>query len=174
MTPQSAQIREASRAGVAVVARLVSESFKDIAAMFDVTPENYPVFPAFCQPDWITEGFDNGVRFFVMEHGGVPAGCVGMAAPNDGACELVRLAVLKEHRHGGCGEALVRHVLEQASGLGLKRVDLALVAANIRLLRWYETLGFVETHRNWPPHLPFEVAFMNYELVGGVPEARLC
>ena len=154
-------IREASRADAAAIARVVAESFKDVAAMFDVTPENCPVFPAFCQPGWITEGFDKGVRFFVMENGGVPAGCVGMTAPKDGVCELVRLAVLKEHRHGGCGEALVRHVLDQASGLGLRRVDLALVEANARLLQWYETLGFVETHRKWPPHLPFEVAFMS-------------
>ena len=161
MKEQSIHIREASRADAAAIAAVVAESFKDVAAMFDVTPENCPGFPSFCQPAWIIEGFDKAVRFFVLEVGGAAAGCVGMTAPKDGACELVRLAVLKEHRHGGCGEALVRHVLDQASGLGLRRVDLALVEANARLLQWYETLGFVETHRKWPPHLPFEVAFMS-------------
>jgi N-acetylglutamate synthase-like GNAT family acetyltransferase len=161
---ETVRIREVSKADAAVIARIVSEAFQDVAAMFNFTPQNCPTFPAFCQPDWIAEAFEKGRRFFIASLHGEATGCVGMTAPKDDACELVRLAVLPGHRHSGLGAKLVGHIMEQAQGLGLVRVDLAIVAENTRLLHWYERLGFAVTHKTRYPHLPFEVAYMSRRL----------
>jgi GNAT superfamily N-acetyltransferase len=161
MQEQFAQIHEATRGDAAVIARLVSEAFGDVAAQFEITPQNCPTFPAFCRPEWIAEGFDKGSRFFVAAAEDKPAGCVGMTDPKDGSCDLVRLAVPPGYRHKGLGSLLIEHIMAQARTLGLGRVDLAIVARNDRLLHWYKRNGFAVTHKKWLPHLPFEVAYMS-------------
>ena len=161
MKENKAEILEASKDAAAVIARLVAEAFGDVAAQFEITPQNCPTFPAFCRPEWIAESFDKGSRFFLASAQDGPVGCVGMTAPKEGSCDLVRLAVPPGYRHKGLGAMLIEHIMEQARTLGLGRVDLAIVARNERLLHWYERNGFAVTHRKWPPHLPFEVAYMS-------------
>jgi GNAT superfamily N-acetyltransferase len=161
-------IRDAGPHEAGLLAAIIRDSFQDVAAQFHLTPENCPRHPSNCEPGWIDEGFAKGVRFFVLESADRPAGCVGMTSPAGGACELLRLAVPPAGRHNGFGRALVEHLIAQARASGLKRVDLAFIAAHDLLRRWYEALGFRMTGTRLVAYLPFELGFMSLDL------ARLC
>lgn len=57
------------------------------------------------------------------------------------------VAVRKEWRGLGLGEALLRAGQEWARGLGVRKLKLAVFATNERALRLYRKLGFVEEGR---------------------------
>jgi N-acetylglutamate synthase-like GNAT family acetyltransferase len=164
MTTPTAQIREAARADAAELAAVIRAAWEPLAKQSGWTQSQLPRCPAFCQPDWITEGFDKGIRFFVAMVEAQAIGCVGMTAPKDGACELIRLAVLPDRTRKGIGATLVEHVICQARSLGLARVHLALLADRTALLQWYEKLGFTLERIEVPAHVPFKVAHMSREL----------
>lgn len=52
------------------------------------------------------------------------------------------MGILKEHRRRGMGEQLLRVVIQRASALGLKRVDLEVRADNFAAIGLYEKCGF--------------------------------
>lgn len=164
MTHIQPQIREASRNDSLILAALVRSAFADVAKRFGLTAANCPRHPSNCMPSWIDQGFAKGVRFFILQAGPTPYGCVGLTAPKDGACELVRLAVHPLRRRMGFGEALVAHALEQARAMGVERVELGYHAENEHLRRWYERFGFELTRVESPAHLPFDVGYMALEL----------
>lgn len=180
MTRSLAHIRDASRDDAPAIAAVLREAWRELATQAGWTREQLPRSPAFCQPEWITEGMDRGGRYFVAEcatgstgreggtdttGGGTAAiGCVGMGRPMDGASELIRLGVVPASRRGGLGATLVEHVVGEARSLGLARVDLALIAERTELQQWYEKLGFVLTRVEANPRLPFKVAHMSLDL----------
>lgn len=77
---------------------------------------------------------------------------------------MERLAVLPGQRRRGFGRALVRHVLAQAKTLGVERVEIGVISADVDLKDWYSRFGFVPTGTKSFDHLPFVVAFMAKEL----------
>ena len=167
--PGRLRIRPNGQQDADLLAAIIREAFADVAETFGLTAESCPRHPAFVRPENVREGLDKGVRFFLAEEDGRPVGCAGVGPAADGACELVRLAVLPAHRRRGIGSALVEHVLRQARAAGLSRVELHLIAAHEQLRRWYEKLGFASTG-NWKPQrLPFVVTRMVHELKEAEP-----
>jgi ribosomal protein S18 acetylase RimI-like enzyme len=160
MSRETWNIQEASRDDVLLLGSLIRESFAEVAAQLGRTAENCPSHPAFITPEAIREAFAKGTRFFILESGGAACGCVGLTLPRDGACDLVRLAVMPGHRRKGFGEALVRHVLHLAWMIGVRHVRLSMIFKNEPLRLWYQRLGFSVTGIRQPPHLTFEVADM--------------
>jgi N-acetylglutamate synthase-like GNAT family acetyltransferase len=160
MTDQPVAIREASAGDAALLARLIRESFRDVAARFALTPANCPKHPSNCTPDWIESDWARGVQYFLLSQGDTCPGCVALERPRPGLCYLERLAVLPAWRRRGMGRALVRHVLARAREEGARQIGIGLIADHVELKRWYANLGFVETHTQRFQHLPFEVCFM--------------
>lgn len=140
------------------------DSFRTVAERFGLTAENCPRHPSNCTAEWVESEMDEGVRYFVLEDDDGPCGCVALERRDAETCYLERLAVLPEHRHRGHGRALVQHALAEARRLGAERVELAMIAGDGRLRRWYEEFGFRLKETRTFDHLPFEVTFMGMEV----------
>ncbi|MFF1510497.1 GNAT family N-acetyltransferase [Streptomyces sp. NPDC058326] len=71
----------------------------------------------------------------------------------DGEAEFRMLAVTREARGRGVGEALVRACIDRARALpGCERLVLSTDATMVAAHRMYDRLGFVRTpHRDWEP-----------------------
>jgi ribosomal protein S18 acetylase RimI-like enzyme len=153
-------IREATREDAPLLAAVIRDSFRDVASRFDLTPDNCPTHPSNCVPEWVESATAKGMRYFVLESGGEPVGCVALEQAGPDICRLEWLAVLPKHRRHGFGDALVRHVLHEARRMGAATVKLAIIADHSELKAWYEQRGFAVTGSQRFDHLPFEVAFM--------------
>lgn len=153
-------IREAAALDAAAITDLVRRSFADVAEEFGPEVRDFAWHPSKCKEAWILRDLERGTRFFILESRGTAAGCVGMRPPHQDGCELVRLGVPPEHRHHGFGRLLVDRVIAEARAAGLKKIDLDMIAANQRLRRWYESIGFVYTGTRSVNGVPFEIGYM--------------
>lgn len=157
-------IRDAVPRDAETIARLVRESFADVAARFSLTPENCPKHPSNCTADWVESDQARGVRYFLLSQDGESIGCAGLESPDPDLCYLERLAVLPQWRRRGCGRALALHALACARDSGARRVSIGIIADHAELRQWYTTLGFAEVQTRSFPHLPFSVSFMELGL----------
>jgi len=154
-------IRTCSPQDAGVLARLIRDSFRDVAERFGLNAENCPRHPSQCGEDWVKRDMEKGISYFLLEEDGEAAGCAAMDARTPGWCEMERLAVLPRFRGHGLGDALVRHVFAQAEAAGIPEVRIGIIDAHAELKRWYLRLGFTETGTRDFPHLPFRVAFLS-------------
>ncbi len=153
-------IRDASRADVFIIVDLIRNSFRDVADRFRLTEENCPKHPSNCKPSWIESALHKDARYFILETGGIPCGCVALERVQPEFCYLEKLGVLPQFRRRGFGKALVQHALAEAEAIGAYRVEVGIISAQAELRKWYRSLGFTETGTARFAHLPFEVMFM--------------
>ena len=95
-----------------------------------------------------------------MEAPGGPVGCAGLEVRDEDAAYVERLAVLPPWRRQGLGSALLRHVLDQARELGVRKVSVGIIAEHDELAAWYRDKGFADAGTKEFAHLPFRVAFL--------------
>ena len=157
-------IRDATPRDTEAMARVIRESFSDVAARFSLTPENCPKHPSNCTSAWVESDLARGVRYFVLSHGEECVGCVGLEHPGPDLCYLERLAVVPQRRRRGLGRALALHALGCARESGARQVSVGIVADHTELKEWYTRLGFCEVETRMFKHLPFQVAFMELDL----------
>lgn len=157
-------IRQAESSEFITVADIIRHSFHDVAARFRLTPENCPKHPSNCTPEWVKSDMERGVTFFLLCEGETPVGTVALEQPRTELCYLERLSILPTHRKMGFGEALVRHIFQEAEKRNAREISIAIIAEQTELRHWYEKLGFHVTARKHFDHLPFEVMFMRYIL----------
>jgi diamine N-acetyltransferase len=163
MKIMNASIRPCTRDDIPVLAETIRASFRDVAERFGLTRENCPRHPSNITGEWIGQAFDQGALYFLLEHDGLPAGCVALEKAGPDACHLERLCVLPGCRQHGFGRELVSRVLAEARALGARRVNIGIIAGHAELKDWYRRLGFVEGESRDFPHLPFRVTFMSRE-----------
>jgi len=161
---RSITIRDATDKDTELLAGIIRNSFRDVAIRFALTPENCPKHPSNCTTAWIESDRRRGVRYFIAARNYVPIGCVGLESPNPELCYLERLAVLPEMRCSGCGRELVLHALDKAKAAGARQVSIGIIADHTELKNWYAGIGFVEVGTKRFEHLPFEVAFMKFDI----------
>ena len=164
MTDNTIHIREANTADISLLSRLIRQSYRDVADRFNLTTANCPKHPSNCTDEWIENDFGRGVIYFILEHGGLPAGCVAIERANADLCYLERLAVLSHERQNGFGSQLVEHVFRTARKFGSKKISIGIIAAQTELKHWYLKFGFSESETKEFRHLPFMVTFMTCEL----------
>ncbi|WXG42162.1 MAG: GNAT family N-acetyltransferase [Candidatus Freyarchaeum deiterrae] len=157
-------IRGATRDDVSLLTTIIRNSFRDVAERFNLTPENSPTHPSNCTEEWISKEQDKGVTYYILESNGKPCGCVALEQAQPEVSYLERLAVLPEYRRKGFGEALVRHVLEEALKKKAHRVEIGIIAKHTELKEWYEKLGFSVKETVHFNHLPFDVTFIFVKL----------
>ncbi len=155
-------IRTADVHEVSLLAHLIRSSYKDVAARFNLTPQNCPKHPSNCTPDWVEMDVNRGVNYYCLDIDEKTIGCAAFekAKPEEGYLE--RLAVLPEYRRRGFGKALIHHIFDVARTTGIRRIGIGVISEQKDLKQWYETMGFVEQETKTFSHLPFEVSLMAY------------
>jgi len=156
------KIRLALASDAPLLASLIAESNKDVAAQFGINERNCPKHPSFCKPEWLAHDFARGEIYFIAYEGNEPIACVATEYPTSELAYLNRLAVLPAYRRQGVGKHLVSHVLEQAQARGAKAVSIGVIGEHMKLQNWYSGLGFVSGETKVFPHLPFSVKYMAY------------
>ena len=157
-------IRLATAEDVALLTRLIRDAFHTAAHELGLTPENWPPPPPQKPPHHLRGQLHRGVVFHVLDHGGVPCGCVGIEQSEPEVYRVKRLAVPPPHRGQGFATALVRHAEAQARRRGARRLELGIYDGQPRLRAWYERRGFRHRETRSLPHLPVAVAFMYKDL----------
>ena len=152
----SAPIRAMNASDFSTIAMLVSESNKNVAALFGLNADNAPKHPSFCTESWVRADVERGETYFIID--GV--GCVAYESPAPGRAYLNRLSVLPGQRGQGAGERLVRHVVEHARGQGVESISIGIIGEHTELQRWYHKLGFTDGETKRFAHLPFSVKYM--------------
>lgn len=150
---------------------IIRRACATVAKRFGLTPENCPKTAAFYTMDRLRADLDRGVQYYLLEGNNEACGCVALENAKPGVCYLERLAVLPEHRSQGYGTALVRHAFAEAMAMGIRRIEIGIIAEDTRLKEWYRRFGFELTGTKTFDHLPFLVAFMATDLPQE-PDAR--
>jgi len=164
MNENDLAIREAGPGDIPTLARIIRDSFRDVAARFALTPENCPKHPSNCTEQWIAADLARGVHYYVLLQAGRPVGCVALERASSELCYLERLAVLPEMRLKGLGGRLVRHALARAASAGARRISIGIIAEQAELGAWYMKFGFADGQTRQFPHLPFRVRLLERAL----------
>jgi len=157
-------IRPANTDDIQTTVSVIRRACATVAQRFGLTPENCPKNPAFYTEDRVKDDLARGVHYYFLEEDAEVRGCVALEHAKPDVCYLERLAVLPEHRSRGLGTALVRHALDQARDIGVKRVEIGIISEDVEVKAWYGRFGFNLTGSRTFDHLPFVVAFMALEL----------
>jgi N-acetylglutamate synthase-like GNAT family acetyltransferase len=158
------KIRSCTQDDVGVLVETIRSSFKEVAERFGLTQENAPRHPSHCTAEWIQKDMDRGVTYFIIENEDHVSGCVAIERVKPDVCYLERLAVRPDQRHQGFGKALIRHVFSKAKLLGVRSVNIGIIAEHTELKDWYKRIGFIEGESKKFPRLPFRVTFMSYRV----------
>jgi GNAT superfamily N-acetyltransferase len=157
-------IRQCTPDDAAVLARLIAEANRDVAVRFGLNADNCPKHPSFCSKDWIEADLSRGVKYFILEDGAKPIGCVAYECPASELAFLNRLSVLPEYRKRGGGTRLVHYIVAIARAASIRTVSIGVIGEHVELQRWYRDHGFVDGEVKRFPHLPFTVKYMTYAL----------
>lgn len=153
-------IREADKADASLLAGTLRRSFRDVAERFGLTPENCPKSVAFHTDQQVRADFARGMQYYILQDNGTACGCVALERPEPEFCYMGRLALLPECRGRGLGKALATRAFYEAWALGVRRVEIGMIAADVKLAEWYARLGFVPNGTKQIDGFPFEVGFM--------------
>lgn len=108
-----------------------------------------------------------GGAICIAEAGGEPVGCCALLAIAPGELELAKMTVAETGRGLGIGRRLLDFAVEEARGMGARRLSLESNTKAEAAIRLYERMGF--RHRSGPLH-PSKYAranvFMELWLVG--------
>ena len=155
-------IRKAVLEDADSAARVIRNSFRDVAERFNLDPENAPTHPSNCQADWIREDLARGISYFLLLSSGSLAGCIALEFAAPAVAYVRRLGVLPDQRGRGLGAALLRHALHEARSAGVSVVSVGVISENAELVSWYERLGFEQTTTRRFRHLPFTVSYLEH------------
>jgi len=157
-------IKQANLADAAILAKIISDSNKDVAERFKLNDKNSPKHPSFCTPGWVKEDIKRGVIYFICELNNTPLGCVAFEMPETGTAYLNRLSVIPSARNAGIGKKLVIHHLDYSRDKNINKISIGIIAHHSELKEWYKQIGFQEGETVRFKHLPFEVCYMSYQI----------
>ncbi|MFP5257390.1 MAG: GNAT family N-acetyltransferase [Acidobacteriota bacterium] len=150
-------VRRAALEDAGRIADLIARSFADVAEHFALTRANCPSHPSLTTRDTVERGMTLGTTFLLAFRGSGLCGCVGLRRPVKGVCILEKLAVAPDCRRQGLGRRLVGEAFALARQAGAGQVEIGIIAKQLELRAWYESLGFRAVGTAHFERLPFEV-----------------
>lgn len=156
---RSAAVQEAGR-----IADLIALSFRDVATRFALDSDNCPSHPSLITRDRVEHGMALGTTFLLAFRGTSLCGCVGLRRPVEGVSTLEKLAVAPACRRQGLGRMLVHEAFSLARQAGAAQVEIGIIAKQLELRAWYESLGFRAVGKARFERLPFEALFLRKRL----------
>jgi len=145
---------------------VIKESFKAVADEFNLTIENAPSHPSNITNDRLKELMDKGAQLFGLHYRNKLIGCICIEKANEeNTFYIEKLAVLPDYRHKGFGVLLLDFAFRFIRDLGGGKVSIGIINKHSKLKNWYIKYGFNERLIKSYGHLPFEVCFMEKELV---------
>lgn len=158
------EIRTVAYEEIDAFAKVIRDSFRDVAEEFGLTRENCPTHTSFLEADRLRKEYENGYHMFGAYAGGTPVGYVGVKEIGDGAWELDHLAVLPAYRHHGVGRRLIDRCVSEVRQYDAVMMKIGIIEENTRLKDWYISYGFCHSGVARFPHLPFTVGFLALEI----------
>ena len=161
------KIREATSIDIGILTKIIKTSFLTVAHKFNLTLENTPKHPSNCRIEWISSAIEKGIHYYLLEieNNDEPIGCCALEKINSNIGYLERLAVLPPFRKKGYGTVLVNYTIDKAKELRIKKIEIGIIARNLKLKKWYENLGFIIKNKAEFEHLPFDVLFIFSEII---------
>lgn len=98
-------------------------------------------------PRSLNELYENIRDFFVFEEDGIIKGVCALHVLWEDLAEIRSLAVKKEYQKRGIGKSLINKCLQDARGLGIKRVFTLTYIPD-----FFKKLGFIEIDKTKLPH----------------------
>jgi ribosomal protein S18 acetylase RimI-like enzyme len=140
---------------------IISSSFVTVAREFNLTEENAPNNAAFIKPDNLLKMREKGILMFGLFDGDAQIGFVALERADSNVFYMERLAVLPEHRHRGCGEAMIDFVCKHVKQAGGSTVAIGIIDHHTVLKDWYQACGFTVIGTKSFMHQPFTTCFLS-------------
>jgi ribosomal protein S18 acetylase RimI-like enzyme len=158
------KIREARREDIPTLVAIIGTAFRKVADRLGLAPDKDSKHASNITDAWITGDMDKGVRYFILEADGLPAGAVTVGQAHSGGAFIGRLSVLPDYQGRGVGHRLLTYAIEKAAETGAKYISIGVISDEKHLVDWYGRMGFTVNRRSKFEHFPFEVMMMRREL----------
>jgi len=147
------------------IGSLIRRSHQTVAQQFNITLQNCPHHPAFCDDASTLAKLDRpGIICFGGHINGELSGFVALAPVDGHDINCVRLAVAPEARHFGLGRSLMDECVRVAREIGAQTMTIEVIDWNKQLKQWYFDFGFVEVCKQDWHGAPFVVCKMELKL----------
>ena len=145
-------------------AEILRNGFRTVANDFGLTMANCPSNPAFITDEQLREQVENRLLVLGAYADEQLVGVVAYKSSSEHKFYIEKLAVLPEYRHRRIGAKLLTSACERILREGGDSACIGIIDENSVLKQWYLRQGFVVTHVNRYPHLPFTVCLMEKPL----------
>ncbi|MBE3092526.1 MAG: GNAT family N-acetyltransferase [Actinobacteria bacterium] len=160
------ELKLADESYAEIVSKIIQRSFKEQAEILNISETKYPNYVAFETLDKVKSSIENGEKLVLGLKNEKIIGTVRYSLDkniNDKGY-ISRLAILPEYRGNSYGEILMKYAENQLKDLGVKYIELTIVAKFEKLKRFYEKQGYISKEKKLFPSLPFEVLFMEKKI----------
>lgn len=137
------QFRPARPDDADAIVEIVRKAFARAVRELALTLESSSTHPSLYTRERLESDQARGRCFHVLEKDGLVVGCVYVRKAGEELCEVGRLAVRPEMQGRGLGERLMREAEGVARSRGSRRVNIDAFSELTRLVKWYESLGYV-------------------------------
>jgi len=147
-----------------IYAKLLNESFADVACEFGLTMENSPTNNAFITEEKLRLQLSEKEReFFYFEENNVIIGFIAIerSSNKENIFYIEKVAVHPQYRHKGIGKQLMDFAIGRIIELKGEEISIGLIEANSKLKNWYKKQSFIEIETKSYEHLPFRVCIMH-------------
>jgi ribosomal protein S18 acetylase RimI-like enzyme len=158
------KIRLAGPGDIPALVAVIRTAFKAVADRLGLPPDKDSGHASNITDEWVVNDMDDGVRYYIAEVDGIPAGAVTVGHPKPRASFIGRLAVLPEYQGKGLGRKLFTYAIDRAAETGADYISVGVVSEEKHLVEWYRRMGFTENRRVRFEHFTFEVTLMRREL----------
>jgi SAM-dependent methyltransferase/predicted GNAT family N-acyltransferase len=147
------------------IGNLVRRSNETVAKQFNLTRENCPIHPTFCDDDSLRGKLNHpGVICLGGYAGDELVGFVALIPRKRRVYELTRLCVAPEQRGAGCGNRLLDESLRVLREKKARKVVINIIDKHSKLKQWYIKYGFREVAKKEYAAVPFVVCVMELKL----------